>query len=171
MKRRALLERAYLEADDPRGGSGFRGDGSRWERARRPIVSAIDRDGVFLDAGCANGLLMESLVEWAREFGLRIEPYGLELIGSLAVLARRRLPQWADRVFVGNIMDWRVPFRFDFVRAELEYAPPHRRSEMVERLSSEFLLPGGRLILCSYGSSRRPAPKSEPVGEILRDWG
>jgi hypothetical protein len=42
---------------------------------------------------------------------------------------------------------------------------------MVERLSSEYLSPGGRLILCSYGSSRRPAPRAEPVGEILRDWG
>jgi hypothetical protein len=27
------------------------------------------------------------------------------------------------------------------------------------------------LILCSYGSSRQPTPKAEPVGEILRDWG
>ena len=37
------------------------------ERARRPIVSAIDRDGTFLDVGCANGLLMESLATWAGE--------------------------------------------------------------------------------------------------------
>lgn len=58
---RDLLERPYLEAEDPRGGSGFRGDEARWERARRPIVSAIDRDGTFLDVGCANGLLMESV--------------------------------------------------------------------------------------------------------------
>ena len=56
-KTRALLERAYLEAGDPRGGSGFGGDEARWERARRPIVSAIDCDGTFLDVGCANGLL------------------------------------------------------------------------------------------------------------------
>jgi hypothetical protein len=168
---RVLLERAYLEAGDPRGGSGFRGDESRWERARRPMVSAIDHDGTLLDVGCANGLLMESLAAWAGEEGFRVEPYGLELIGSLAGLARRRLPHWADRIFVGNVMDWRVPFRFDFVRAELEYALPQRRRKMVERLSSEYLSPGGRLILCSYGSSRRPAPRAEPVGEILRDWG
>ena len=35
----------------------------------------------------------------------------------------------------------------------------------------EYLVPGGRLIVCSYGSSRRPAPKAEHVEEILRDWG
>ncbi len=166
-----MLERAYLEAGDPRGESGFGGDEARWERARRPIVSAIGRDGTFLDVGCANGLLMQSLAAWAGEEGYRVEPYGLDLIGSLAALARQRLPHWADRVFIGNIMDWRVPFQFDFVRTELEYAPQHRRREMVERLLSEYLSPGGRLILCSYGSSRQPTPKAEPVGEILRDWG
>ncbi len=170
-KTRALLERAYLEAGDPRGASGFGGDEARWERARRPIVSAIDRDGTFLDVGCANGLLMESVAVWAREEGYRVEPYGLDLIGSLTALARQRLPHWSDRVLVGNVMDWRVPFQFDFVRTELEYAPPHRRREMVERLSREYLAPGGRLIVCSYGSSRRHIPKAEPIGEILRDWG
>jgi len=168
---RALLERAYLEAGDPRGGSGFGGDEARWERARRPIVSAIDRDGTFLDVGCANGLFMESLVKWAGEEGYRVEPYGLDLVVSLAALARQRRPRWSDRIFVGNVMDWRVPFRFDFVRTELEYAPPYRRREMVERLLREYLSPGERLILCSYGSSRRPTPKAEAVGEILRNWG
>jgi hypothetical protein len=51
-----LLERAYLEASDPRGESGFLGDAAHWERARRLIVSAIDRDGTFLDAGEAEGV-------------------------------------------------------------------------------------------------------------------
>lgn len=168
---RKLLERTYLEADDARGQSGFRGDEARWERARRPIVSAVDRDGTFLDVGCANGLLMESVAAWALEDGYRIEPYGLDLIGSLAELARRRLPHQADRVYVGNVLDWRPPFHFDLVRTELEYAPAHRRPALVGRLLGEFLVPGGRLIVCSYGSSRRPAPKTEPVGELLRGWG
>jgi len=168
---RALLERAYLEARDPRGGSGFRGDVTRWERARRPIVSAIDRNGTFLDVGCANGLLMECITAWTAEEGLEIEPYGLDLIESVAALARHRLPHWKDRIFAGNVMNWRPPFRFDFVRTELEYAPPPHRKEMVERVLRKYLRPGGRLIVCSYGSSRRPAPKAEPVGEILRSWG
>ena len=42
---------------------------------------------------------------------------------------------------------------------------------MVERLMRAYLVPGGRLIVCSYGSSHRPAPEAEPVGEILRNWG
>ena len=168
---RRSLERAYLESEDPRGGSGFRGDAARWERARRPIAAAIDRDGTFLDVGCANGLLMESIASWVAERGYRVEPYGLDLIESVAALARRRLPHWADRVFVGNVMDWRPPFRFGYVRTELEYAPQALRRALVRRLLREYLAPGGRLIVCSYGSSRRPTPKAEPVGKILREWG
>lgn len=165
------MEGAYLGADDLRGGSGFRGDDAWWERARRPIASAVDRDGTFLDVGCANGLLMESVVAWGGENGYRIEPYGLDLIESLAALARRRLPRWEGRIFAGNLMDWQPPLRFDFVRTELEYVPCGRRREMVERLLRDYLAPGGRLIVCSYDSSRRPEPKTEPVGETLRGWG
>lgn len=168
---RDLLEEAYLGADDPRGGSGFRGDEARWELARRPIASAVNRDGVFLDVGCANGLLMESLVAWGDEGGYKIEPYGLDLIPSLAILARRRLPQWSNRIFVGNVIGWEPPFRFDFVCTNLEYVPHHRRYGMVERLLGDYLVPGGRLILTSYGSSRRPEPRAEQAGEILRGWG
>ena len=168
---RSLLEESYLGADDPRGGSGFRGDAGRWERARRPMVSAIDRDGTFLDVGCANGLLMEGVVAWAGEDGRRIEPYGLDLIPSLAALARERLPRWKDRISVGNVMYWEPHLRFDFVRTELGYVPLCRRRELVERLLGDYLAPGGRLILCSYGSSRPYRPRAEPVAKALRTWG
>jgi len=131
----------------------------------------VDRDGTFLDVGCANGLLMESVAAWASEDGFRVEPYGLDLIESLAAIARRRLPQWENRIFSGNVIDWHPPLRFDFVHTNLEYVPLHRRREMVERLLCEYLVAGGRLIVSSYGSSRRPSPRAEPVGEILRNWG
>jgi hypothetical protein len=130
---RRLLERAYLTAQDPRAGSGFRGDEARWERARKPILGAIDRDGALLDVGCANGLLMESLVAWAGEEGYSIEPYGLDLIEPVAALARRRLPRWSQRIFAGDVMAWTPPFRFDFVRTELECVLPDRRKALVER--------------------------------------
>jgi hypothetical protein len=68
----ALFDAAYVAVDDPRAQSGFGGDESRWEAGRRPIVKAIDRDGTFLDVGCANGYLMECVVRWAPH---DIEPY------------------------------------------------------------------------------------------------
>ena len=161
-------EGPYLSADDLRGGSGFRGDAGRWERARRPIASAVDRDGTFLDVGCANGLLVESLVAWTGEDGRRIEPYGLDLIPSLAALARKRLPRWKSSISVGNVMHWEPPFRFDFVRTEPRYVPRDRRRELVERLLGLYLVPGGRLILCSYNSfapiNRGPSRSERPCG-------
>lgn len=114
---------------------------------------------------------MGSLVAWAGEDGRRIESYGLDLIPSLTILARRRLPRWTNRIFTGNVMTWRPPLRFDFVRAELEYVPRHRRQDMVERLLCDYLLPKGRLILCSYSSSCQSEPKAESLTEVLRSWG
>ncbi len=157
-----LYEALYLASEDPRAQSGFRGDEARWEGARRPIVEAIHRDGTLLDVGCANGLLMESLVRWSPH---RLEPYGLDHAPALVELARARLPRWADRIFAGDVMEWEPPRRFDFVRTEL-YVPDRRR-ELVERLLG-WLEPGGRLIVCSYGSLRSKVV-TERVGEILRD--
>ena len=91
--------------------------------------------------------------------------------GTYERLIEEREQRPVPRIHVGNLMSWCPPSRFHFVRTELAYVPSHLRPEMVERLLREFLLPGGRLILCSYGNSRRPTPKAEPVGEILRSWG
>lgn len=168
---RALFARTYLATDDTYRQSGMRADAARWERGRRPIVAAIDRDGTFLDVSCANGLLMESVVAWAAAAGHRIEPFGLDHAVPLADLARQRLPGWADRIFVGNAVDWTPPHRFDFVRTELVYVPPARRPALVDRLLTEVVAPGGRLVVCAYGSSRPEGPRVEPIGDLLRSWG
>ena len=68
-----------------------------WEGKRRVIACAFDRSGSWLDVGCANGLLMETLEAWVAESGHRIEPYGLELSQRIAERARKRLPRWATR--------------------------------------------------------------------------
>lgn len=103
------LETAYLAESDPRRQSGANADAARWERRRRVIAAAIDRDGTLLDVGCANGHLLETLVEWARADGHTVEPYGLDISARLAALARQRLPGWADRIGVGNAMTWDPP--------------------------------------------------------------
>jgi SAM-dependent methyltransferase len=152
------FERAYLSTDDPRAQSGFHGSDERWEAARRAIVEAIDRPGTFLDVGCANGLLMESIVAWSAH---AIDPYGLDFAPGLVELARVRLPEWADRIWLGDAATWTAPFAFDFVHARLELGP-------IERIRSF----GRRLIVSSDGSFRRPdSPKAEPVADRLRDLG
>ena len=168
---RQLLEEAYLATDNPRGQSGFGGDEARWQLGRGVIAEAIDRDGSFLDIGCASGLLMETLVRWAGDRGYVVEPYGLDISEKLADLARSRLTAWADRIYVGNAMTWEPPRRFDFVRTEIVYVPDGRRREYVARLLETVVAPGGRLIACSYGSSRDPTNRAGPIADHLRDWG
>ena len=163
---RAWLENAYLATDDPYAQSGKSGGTERWTLGRKPIAEAIDRDGTFLDVGCANGLLMESIVAWARERGHRVEPYGLDISPRLAALARSRYPAWGERVHVGNALFWSPPRRFDFVRTELEYVPRYRAPELVAHLLDRTVAPGGRLVVCGYGTDT-----AEDVGATLRRWG
>jgi SAM-dependent methyltransferase len=163
----AIFDAAYLEGDNPRAQSGFGGDEARWEAGRRAIADAIDRDGSFLDIGCANGYLMECVVRWSPH---RIEPYGLDFAPAVAQLARKRLPQWADRIFLGNALTWDPPRRFDFVRTELVYVPEEARPGYVRRLLDQVVAPGGRLIVCSYGSPRSGLA-TDPVGEAPEGGG
>ncbi|MFN2399893.1 MAG: hypothetical protein ABR543_14840 [Gemmatimonadaceae bacterium] len=86
----SLHEREYLAGTNPRQQSGFGRDDRDWERFRRPVVAPVAKDGTFLDVGCANGLLMESVVRWAAEDGHSVEPYGIDISERLADLAWRR---------------------------------------------------------------------------------
>ena len=81
----ARLTSGYLSGDNPRAQSGFAGTQTHWTQARSLIADAVDRDGAFLDIGCANGFLLECLVEWVSQKWRRIEPYGLDISAGLVV--------------------------------------------------------------------------------------
>jgi hypothetical protein len=127
----SLVVPAYL-AGDVRRGSGHTGTAEDWEYSRSIVAELLGHDRAlrFLDVGCANGLLMESVARWRPN----VEPYGLEISPELAERARGRLPHWADRIFVGNALGWQSTWRFDVVRTGLEYVPPRRRRELVAHL-------------------------------------
>ena len=165
---RASYETEYLAGTNPRAQSGFGRDEHDWERFRRPVVAPVTGDGTFLDIGCANGLLIESVVRWADEDGHHLEPYGVDLSPRLVALARQRLPRWRERVFAANALVWDPPRRCDYVRTELVYVPPGRRRDYVERLLATFVAPGGRLIVCAYGSSRLEGARAEHGFVITR---
>ncbi|HEU4628640.1 MAG TPA: class I SAM-dependent methyltransferase [Gemmatimonadaceae bacterium] len=141
------LAAAYLADDDPRWQSGFDGDAALWRQARELVLDAVPRSGSLLDVGCANGHLMECLAVWARERGLELTLYGLELSPALADAARRRLPAWADRIHTGNVAEWVPPARFTYVRTGLEYVAPRSRARLVARLLRDVVEPAGRLIV------------------------
>jgi len=145
-----LIGDAYLAASDPRAQSGKSGDESEWRWSRELALDALpEGSGPFhvLDVGCANGYLMESFARWGKERKLAIEPHGLDISGRLASLAQRRLPAWSERIAVGNVLGWAPPRRYDLVHTALDYVPPARRRESIERLQRDLLAPGGRIVL------------------------
>ena len=164
----AIIGPAYLAATDPRAQSGSASTPAEWEQARRFIFAAVNRDGRFLDVGCASGHLMECAAAWLAEDGYRIEPYGLEILPALAELARQRLPRWTDRIAVGNALDWVPEQPFDFVRTGLEYVPSRLRPLLVRHLLDTTVAPGRRLIVGAHSEDAGTAPKLE--AEVV-SWG
>ena len=68
---------------------------------------------------------MESVRAWCGERGIDVEPYGLDVAPGLVARARERLPQWADRIWLGDASTWVHPdgMRFDFVHTLLDAVP------------------------------------------------
>ncbi len=169
---RSVLETAYTEHSEPWRQSGMSGPAERWSALRKPVADCIDRPGSFLDIGCANGYLLECVLRWTAERGVEVDPYGLDISARLLELARARLPQYADHLFLGNAFDWDPPRRFDFVRTELVYVPGDYERRFIERLLDRVVAPGGKLLVANYGEGRpRPEkgllPGSHPTRFLL----
>ena len=156
----SLIVPAYLAAETPWAGSGKSGSAEDWEHARSHIAHAIDRDGSFLEIGCANGYLLECLPRWTPH---TVDRCGLDIAPELVDLASSRLPELTDRLWLGNALDWEPPHRFTYVRTGLEYVPRHRRRELVERLLGWC----DRLIIGVFNEEAH----ARPTEELLRSWG
>lgn len=167
----ALVVPAYLAAADERGQSGYGGTNSEWRQARGMVADVMSHAGAFLDIGCANGLLMESVRSWCAERGIVIEPYGVDISPELAALARTRLPQWAERIHVGNAAEWIPPRRFDYVRLGLEYVPRSRRAAFLAHVMSHYVLPNGRLIIGPYSEERDETRVKPTLEDEVKRWG
>jgi Methionine biosynthesis protein MetW len=152
-----LVVPSYLASGTAEGGSGSSRDAAGWERSRSLLATAVGPGQTFLDIGCANGHLMESMATWAG-----VEPYGLEISPELAALARGRLPQWADRIWIGNAIDWVPPHRFDAVRTGF-YVPSTRRRQPVEHLLSYC----DRLVIGVFNEER----ETRTLEQEVAGWG
>ena len=168
-----LLETAYLAGTHPwqQSGVGLHTPHSAydWEVLRRPIADCLTGSGTFLDIGCANGYLLECVLRWTRERGLRIDPYGLDFSAKLADLARKRLPQYADHIFVDNAWDWSPLRAFDAVNTTLDYVPGELQEAFVRRLLARFVQPGGLLLVAEYLGRSTGIPEMR-IDEKLRRW-
>lgn len=167
---RRVLEEPYLRARTGPGGSGCGHADAGWKRRHRPLVEAFHRSGSWLDVGCANGYLLETLPSWVARRGLTLEPFGLELMASVADLARARLPHLVGCIDTGDVTRWEPLRRWTFVTALVDAVPPGGLSGLLRRLLDRFAERDGRVILSSYGSSRRRAP-AEAVADRVRAEG
>lgn len=163
----AIIVPAYTQAATVQGGSGHGGTAEEWEWSRGVVAEALDRNGTFLDVGCANGLLMESVERWAQEAGFDVIAHGLDIAPELADLAVRRVPAFRGRVHVGNVLGFRPVERFDLVRTGLEYVPRSRRRELVAWLLDEVIAEGGRLIIGKHNER----VELRAVERELERWG
>lgn len=164
------LEPAYLASDDPILQSGFHGGPERWRAEREPILEAITSDGGVLDIGCANGYLLQCLVQWGAERGLRLNPYGVDIGPRLIDAARARLPAFAGNFWAANAWDWRPTRRFRYVYTLRDCVPIEMLRHYVTHLLGDIVQQGGRLIVGDYGS-RSQGRSPLDVGSLLRSYG
>ena len=155
------MTREYYLADpsNPYRQSGKTGGAKHWETTRRCIAQAVNADGDYLDLGCANGLLLESLVGWCADRGYTITPHGVDFVPELVDLARQRLPTHAANFHVANASFWQPPRRYRFVQLLLDAVPPADERAYVARVLREMVASPGRLIVSIYGQGTSATPE------------
>ncbi len=164
------LELSYLAETDPMKQSGFYGGAARWRRERGLILDAVDRDGDFLDVGCANGYLVQCLSAWASEKGLTLTPYGVDQSRRLIERARARWPQYASHFWVGNAWNWMSPRRFRYVYTMTDFVPDAFLKDYLVRMIKHYVEADGFLIVGAYGSTSRDTPAQDVTG-LLKAFG
>lgn len=165
----AALEAAYLRGADEIERSGYGGGAARWEAERRPLTDAVERDGSFLDVGCANGFLAACVGTWVAERGVSLVPFGVDLGSQLIAEARLLLPAHAANFVAADAWSWVPEGQFTYVYSLIDLSPEDLVPTWIERLAS-WLEPGGRLIVGSYGSKSRSIQPLD-VAAVLRRLG
>lgn len=149
------LEAAYCSESDPIRQSGFSGGPRRWRAEREPILEAIEGDGDFLDVGCANGYLLECLVQWAQQRGYHLTPHGVDFGPRLIQMAKERFPHLGSNFHIGNAWEWQPPRRYRYVYSPWDCVPEPYFGEYCRRLLDRMVERGGKLIIGMYGSRSR----------------
>ncbi len=164
-----ITEYYLAEPDNPYRQSGRSQGHTRWVVTRQCIAKAVNAQGDYLDIGCANGLLLESLLAWCAERGFHITPHGIDFVPDLIELAKLRLPRWAENFEVANAWDWTPKRQYRFVQVLTDAVPKLDRPALVQRTLDLAVAPGGRLIVPQYGLGDSATP--EVAERVLHDMG
>jgi SAM-dependent methyltransferase len=163
------IEESYLRHKDPWKQAGFMLTEEAWTACRKPIADCLEKSGTFLDIGCANGYLVESILKWTSERGLNITPYGIDLSEKLIVRARERLPQYSSNLNAGDALNWSNPIKFDYVRTELAYALEDSQEQYLHKIFTSYLEPNGKLLLTEY-RLKQDSPNRPWMNEKINRW-
>ncbi len=163
------LENSYLFENDPIRQSGFHGGETRWRTERKLILDAVENDGDFLDIGCANGYLLECLVEWGKERGVKLTPYGVDQGSGLIKIAKRRFPKYVDHFWTANAWDWHPPRKFSYVYTLNDCVPENYLSEYIKNILERYVKNNGILIVGAYGSTSENRPALD-VARMLSEF-
>ncbi|MDQ0114042.1 class I SAM-dependent methyltransferase [Paenibacillus harenae] len=159
----------YLASDNPRSQSGHGGNEQGYFHSHQMLIDVIHKSGTFIDVGCANGYLLESLHRWITNLGYyKLVCYGLDISQGLIELAKKRLPEWSNHFYTGNAVNWAPKEKFDFVCVkELDYAVPGKQQLFLKHLFEHFVKPNGRLILGPYSEET----STPTMYELVTSWG
>jgi hypothetical protein len=141
-----------------------------WKAARKIILEPVDKDGAFLDVGCANGVLLRDLCIWAREEkGIKLVPYGIDFLTEAIEESKKIHPRHASNFKVAEMMAFRTCRKFTFIHSE-PYGPRNSIKDFLSKYLN-MLQDEGKLIvsfydhkadkfLCLYHECRKMARKS-----------
>jgi SAM-dependent methyltransferase len=133
-------------------GAGF----DYWQQRRRFIAKAIGSTGSFLDIGCANGLLLRSLLEWSV---WPVLPYGIDN-DPVAIAACQELFPAQHQHFatlsiahLDRLAEHGLPASYDFVYWNLwdELDLHSHQYDKYPHCAWNATKIGGRLIIGFYG--------------------
>lgn len=161
------LEKSYLMNDDPIRQSGYGGGYNRWFKERSIILDAIEKDGELLDIGCANGYLLECLMQWAQKKGIGLVPFGVDIGIKLIEMAKNRLSLYKTNFWVANAWEWIPPKKFRYVYTLHDHVPNEFFTNYVIHLLSHYVEPDGILIIGAYGSISKNQPARNIEEELL----
>ena len=163
------LEESYLKYSEPWKQAGFVEDETAWVALRKPIVDCVEKSGTFLDIECSNGYLLECLLKWSAERGIKLTPYGIDLSEKLIAVAKTRLPDHPANFVVGNAMKWSSPIKYDYVRTELGYVLDESQEQYLQAVFSNFLDTGGKLIVTEYRTKKQNSKEPWSTDKLI-NW-
>ena len=129
-----------------------------WERQRRFIAGAINKDGTILDVGCASGLLLKCLLEWSD---YRVTPYGFDNNPKRIQLAKQLLPEHATNIVEADVKNLDLaakglPKTYDFVYWNVWEDFVFQEGSRLDAFNSilECVRTDGRLIMGFYPNNK-----------------